>query len=521
MEAWKGSLILSDGHSISDIHIGAASAKTCTAILTSTARLRFLAFVDTSRIPIHLIHGPRLDVWTDTEETESWFSKTLLNIDSDEDEAEWWHTARPESPLGVLAAVDTFGVQEASRGGPRITEVLFLASRSSNNPPCPPTPPHSSQGTIYLAAAAASEPLLNLHAFTLSSDLIQNGLDDISPPASPTTTETDTISATLLPDPFATQQLNPAPPKPITTTLKRKNVHDTFTEAESLRKRVRQRPGESVQAASAHPPSMPSLKQMTSNSFHSQNPSSTRPASASGNVPIQTRPLSRSPSITSAKAASTKATTAAPKRSNLARVQSALTTPTTDFPKDAELEAKNKDLLSRLVMAGMRLHGLSQSKSKTIKPQPLQHPQIQPRRSSPAHSILAKQEPDPTVGITDAYKNEEFRLIYHQTFRGATFAFRDHISSASLHPHTEILREVVDKLLVLFCGDPLARGLADGAIPGSERITPGGRKVFETPGEVEGSPFGLAGGGGGGGEGDGEQAITPSFRKRGKAREVA
>lgn len=177
-------------------------------------------------------------------------------------------------------------------------------------------------------------------------------------------------------------------------------------------------------------------------------------------------------------------------------------------------------------MAGMRLHGLSQSKSKSTKPQQtLQQPQ---RRSSLAHSILAtKQEsPGPTSTSNERKKDEEYKLIYHQTFRGATFAFRTHISSSPLQPHTETLREVVDKLLALYCSDPLANGLAGGgAVPGSERITPGGRKVFETPGEeVEESPFVLVGVGAGRGKEGGKEvgqgeAITPSFRKRGRMEE--
>lgn len=147
--------------------------------------------------------------------------------------------------------------------------------------------------------------------------------------------------------------------------------------------------------------------------------------------------------------------------------------------EDKEIEQKNKDTLSRLVMAGMRLYGLSQSKAKKNA-----------RRASMAPNNIATQSASsPVLNAEDEEeeerrkeRGEEYRYIYHQAYKGACFAFRSRIAKESFQPHTETLREVVDKLLAMFCVDPLAAGLPGVA---DAKVTPGGRKIFDTPGEEE------------------------------------
>jgi len=106
------------------------------------------------------------------------------------------------------------------------------------------------------------------------------------------------------------------------------------------------------------------------------------------------------------------------------------------------VESKNKDAISRVVMAGMRLYGYQQRK-KTNRS----------RRRSASPSIRdaeAEQESE------EAAKDEEYKLVYHQTHRGAVFAFRSSIASTSLHTQPNKIRDTVDRLLAIFCTDPLA-----------------------------------------------------------------
>ena len=104
----------------------------------------------------------------------------------------------------------------------------------------------------------------------------------------------------------------------------------------------------------------------------------------------------------------------------------------------------------------MRLHGLVQSKSSRSKSQPYEG-------VDGAHDEQRKKA------------DEEFKLIYHQTYKGTCFAFRSHMGTQTLQPFAEQVREMVEKLLGIFCADPLAEGL--GA-EGGDEVTPGGRKAF-------------------------------------------
>lgn len=79
-------------------------------------------------------------------------------------------------------------------------------------------------------------------------------------------------------------------------------------------------------------------------------------------------------------------------------------------------------------MAGMRMYGLQQTK----------------KSANTANRI--------TEGSSE--QDGEYKLIYHQTFRAASFAFRTHLAVKQVPQNT--LREVVDRLLSMFCNDPLA-----------------------------------------------------------------
>ena len=121
-------------------------------------------------------------------------------------------------------------------------------------------------------------------------------------------------------------------------------------------------------------------------------------------------------------------------------------------------------------MAGMRLYGLSQSRSR------------KGRASSGAASLAIEASFDDQDDTRR--RDEEYKLVYHQVFKGVCFAFRLYMSSATLHSHTETLRDTVDQLLALFCHDPLQAGLPGTA----DEFTPGGRKAFgvEAPSNVGG-----------------------------------
>ncbi|KAK8152015.1 hypothetical protein BC567DRAFT_239238 [Phyllosticta citribraziliensis] len=128
-------------------------------------------------------------------------------------------------------------------------------------------------------------------------------------------------------------------------------------------------------------------------------------------------------------------------------------------------------------MAGMRMYGLQQRRRGN---------KVQPRRASVAVGVDSQQQ-DEEISPEDAARDEEYKLVYHQTYRGAVFAMRTHMSTRLLGQHVDQLRDVVDKLLAIFCNDPL-RSLAD--LPSAVPTTGDVKGSFGTPNPADDkSPF--------------------------------
>jgi hypothetical protein len=152
----------------------------------------------------------------------------------------------------------------------------------------------------------------------------------------------------------------------------------------------------------------------------------------------------------------------------------------------ANTETKNKDAIARVVMAGMRLYGLSQSNRKIRDKQ---------QRSGSASPAIAVEDSITPEALEAERKNdEEYKAVYHQVYKGVCFTFRAHMQTMLLQGYTDALREAADKLLAMFVNNPLANGLLGVA---DEKYTPGGRKAFGSA-KVEDqgkSPFNVAKGG--------------------------
>jgi hypothetical protein len=145
-------------------------------------------------------------------------------------------------------------------------------------------------------------------------------------------------------------------------------------------------------------------------------------------------------------------------------------------------ETRNKEALSRVVMAAMRMHGLQQRKK------------TRSRMGSMAPGVETEQL-SAEAAAEEAAKDEDYKLIYHQTYKGAALALRKHIATKPLHSQPDQLRDVVEKLLAIFCTDPLLQ-----PSPANETVdslaTPGGRNNLCAPGSTHtrASPFDLPSG---------------------------
>jgi hypothetical protein len=133
-------------------------------------------------------------------------------------------------------------------------------------------------------------------------------------------------------------------------------------------------------------------------------------------------------------------------------------------------------------MAAMRMHGLQQRK------------QNRSRRASAAPGLEESQQLSEVAAAEEATKDDEYKLIYHQTYKGAAFALRKHMSEEPLHVQPDRMRDVVEKLLTIFLSNPLAEPLPTN-VPANPVETPGGKQIgrLGLPGTTHShnSPFDL------------------------------
>jgi hypothetical protein len=354
---------------------------------------------------LYLAAGPSLDVWTTSEVTEAWFESLLqsepatpANATSVPDGSAWWSLARSQSPIGILVQVQ---YEDEVIRGPRATEILFYGTIAPPTAGTLPTPSEHDDAQL---------PELRVHALPLSSDLLyqQATTTDIPPsPALSTNDATNTEAHFIAPQ----RHVHRAPDSP-------KRKRDVFAEATLANKKARGKGGAGIAAAAARgAESQAQSGHRRSISFDAKVAplSDSRPPSANGPLSRPaSRQLSRSPSVSSdARPLSRKGLQDGHnKRSNLSRVATVSLQ-----PEEPTTESRNKEALSRVVMAAMRMHGLQQRKKNRS------------RRASVAPGTEDSQEPIAETAAEEAIKDEEYKLMYHQTYKGAAFAF---VSSKSL-----------------------------------------------------------------------------------------
>lgn len=354
--------------------------------------------------------APASRVYTENSQSGQWFSRVLLPADpaTFEPFSTQEGLAR-ESSVGFLVDVRDSHVKQSCLGI-RITYLLFYVTRDDD-----PT-------GVYAALGADEQPTSERAAYVvkalpLSSDLLHHfGEAEPTPPPSPTT-EPDSwrpFEATLLQSGFHPNvQATELP----ASNLKRKSAAEVFDEAAERRQKSRRRCGVIADARALDGDASMSLhRRSTSQNF------------------TQDRPLSRSSSVISSRPRTVRAVEV--QRSTLSSVQDPGQRPNNSIDTTfSSVELRNKAAISRMVMAGMRLFGLSQSKIRK--------------------SLAGPRTPSPIKGasIEDSQaeykKDEDFKAIYHQTYKGTCFALRSVLDQESVR--SEQVQSVVDTLLELFC----------------------------------------------------------------------
>ncbi|KAI9772851.1 MAG: hypothetical protein M1840_008733 [Geoglossum simile] len=522
-QLWSGDITLgSDSAPLQDISLTASSnfKPGNKALIPQNAELSFLSFVVPSRIPLYLVVGRGLDVWTDNEATESWFRNVFLSSPGQYahggGSTAWWNTHRFQSDTGVLLHVgghsNRADLNLEATIGPKITEVLLYGAISENSKagqlPTPlsipsPTLPAAVSGSVATATVAKQ---LRVHALLLSSEKVYSEAQAVT--AGVDTEDLITLKAAFRESGAVDAQFLPSlsqgrrhKTRPL---LKRRRGETLFEDTTEKFRKARRSDGKNISQdiVNSGPPPLLTPQSVMSKADTlnagpeflvdtGENPANFGRSSREGS--IGTKPqsfdnqhhrLSRSgsphlPDIAISKEGKpADQTQSTHKRNTLNDAKQSLLPTFTNtakgdgghqvsqtgilkplnLPETQKItEIRNKEMLSRIVMAGMRIYGLQQQK----KP----------------NKLRGISDGPVTADSQASLEIDEYKLVYHQTFKGACFAFRRHIATTPLKQG--YMRDVVDKLLAVFCNDPLVVSKSEGD----------GVTTFGQDG-VEESPFG-------------------------------
>ena len=450
IEAWTGNIVFGDSSRViegetagppsgegakytADVHIlnRGDNRQSC---LASDSNLQFLSLVDVASIPLYLAVGPSLDVCIHNEATQQWIIDSFISTSGSEVDPEypgepWWVRESGQLERGILLKVEDGDADRAKRKQ-NVTELLLYATVSlkslndTNLRIPPPSSPSRGSGTTSTKNVDYKSAVWDLYALPLSSHLLHR---------------TASIRSSLIDDSDEARFLAPFAVEPPDEQIspKRKTITSLFEDATQQRKRLKKRGGEGVSKAmsayDAYPPTcqntdqfqITSLVQGISESKLTARATLSRASSAVS-----------SPSLEPSRPPSRRETT---KRSSLHRVESISSPRESSCVSDSSssIEQQNRSALTRIVMAGMRVYGLQQRK-----------------RSSKPHGSNEVPLSDLETHLPNVLTEDdsEYKLVYHQTFKAACFTFRTHIATA-LIPQ-EALREIVDRLLAIFCTDP-------------------------------------------------------------------
>ncbi|KAL9128569.1 MAG: hypothetical protein Q9217_002768 [Psora testacea] len=424
-----------------DIHLCTTSPSS-KAPIARDARLHFLSIIDLARIPLYIATGPSLGVESDNVAAVDWFSDVLLSGNEDERSngvvtESWWLGPTRQSECGILLKVED-GRRRGDDASKATEIVLYAAVETSES--MSPTPAASSSPAFDPGASQpihSAENKIRLYALPLSSGFIQQAQQVSGLYSPPPELEGQ---AYFIPESIAKEDLG----------AKRQKITSLLNDATRQRKQLKGRGGESVAQA------MASIDRAASQHL--------KPAPTHG-APLDQKPdatLSRSKSFSRASSmsslaldcdrpASRSVALAQGKRSSLHRVERVFSQHEGFKASESDdvFAERNKAALAKVVMSGMRLHGLQQKKKsgKDTSSSGL-------CRSA---SLLGGND------TTHQDSEDEYKLVYHQTYKAALFAIRAHCNIRLVSQET--MRDIVDQLLDLFCTDPASSILQHDDFP--------------------------------------------------------
>ena len=420
-------------------------------------------------IPLHARSGPNLELHTTNGGALQWLQRKLAGaIWLNEDEEDVCQSI--QCPVGLLVSIDSSTIRRPGMGTFTSDCLIFGVLSSVSSSASPPTPPRSSPHDTNTQAidSPVKKYEMRIYAAPLSMSLVEKAQAYPSPPSSSVGDHIST-QAEFLPD-----ITSPSP--------KRKRVATLFEVAAQHHRRVWQRGGEAVSQMMA--PSRPFSSSQNIRSLRvkcepddepSNNPGHDRSAARRSRSISASTNLHRSSSTRGARAIPDlnidpqKDATLDPKYRRASQhietlpslsssVEHQKSSARNSPPRDSDtVIAENKNLIIRTVLTCMRLYGFHRSNTRSSTSNLGQggsgDPEAVTRSSTPVPEGLRTD----TLALTinTATDDEEFKNLYHATYKAAAFALRKYLKESAPPLVLEKSRAMscIDKLLRTFCED--------------------------------------------------------------------
>lgn len=446
--------------------------------LTRSAKLSVHSLVNPNRIPLYARSGGSLEVHISDIATSQWLKTRLLSgLLLDKDGGDTKTQPVQQCPIGVLVSV------KSSR---HVTDVLIYGVLSPRTATTnrPRTPPAQSETEKPEGQDTPTGRELRIYGIPLNSENVTNARGLATPPESPPSKESLKKDGQ-----YAEFLSNQRPLSP-----KRKRVTTLFEAATQHHRRVRRKGGEAVSQvmAGGNPraeiPRLPERgikREISDPKIHDVKDFKTENRKDIGNPGRERR---RSISTVSERhpatisLGGTRSRDVTPLNDNLnsrrqsisnrgrnpraSFLDSHLTRSTTTPPplptsfaaettapagSPSKVIAENKDLLTRTILTCMRLYGY--------------HRNAKHKRPSSSHSRSssfsgAVNTTNTTAAAESGTDEEEYKSMYHATYRASTFALRRYLNPAATEPkyprpvprlEKEKAMTMVDDFLKLFC----------------------------------------------------------------------
>ncbi|KAL2855498.1 hypothetical protein BJY01DRAFT_2920 [Aspergillus pseudoustus] len=470
MNVWSGAISLNEQLQLKDLQLIDQTTGWQSDILKHST-LGFRAFVNPGLIPLYAHVGPNLEVHTSDPESSRWLKHKLLgNVWLEDEDMDRFQTI--QCPVGLLLSLD--GATRPRNTGPAATDLLVYGVLSRKT--CydrPPTPPVSSSPALEEPLCSIVKQELRIYATPISGTLITRAQ------ALPPPDDTGAIGG-------HEQQLAHFLPDLHSPSPKRKRVASLFESVAQHHKRVRHKGGEAVSQLMAQS-LLQSSQQLQSFRVKRESEEPALPI-LSKIASHRSRSLSISSNLNPNKALEPRAELPRPSsnrghaRDSISKRYTPAPTPSIDatgrrgsvfspallssedqegpaaaVSKDADtILSENKNTITRTILTCMRLYGYNRSSRPVSSHKTLSHNDM-----DLPHGEIKEADNTALPNSASCNDEDEFKAMYHATYRASTFALRKYLRepalgedcSWSIPPALEKAKAMtyIDGFLKLFC----------------------------------------------------------------------